>query len=141
MILAGKLAAGLGNGAAAGFFGNVTKQIINRTTGESNQWDLRDLASNTLFTAGANSLIQGFVPNARITNLSAGTNSWYAVGKTAATKIENGTIANVSAQTVAKSVAGSQAADIFRTISGILSDISRTLTIYAANRGVSPSAR
>lgn len=87
-------------GAAGGAAGNLTKQGLKNLTGEQCGFDWGSLAYDT----GTGAAIGWLVPGNEIPGVTSGRNSWQAVAKTASTKLENGTIDNISGQTYAKAL-------------------------------------
>ena len=67
-------------------------------------------------------VLQGILPDAKISGLSSGRNSMSAIGQSMRTKAANGTIGGMSFNTALKSAIGSQASDLYRTISGGIID-------------------
>ena len=88
-------------GAAGGTVGNATTQAIDVATGKRDNVSVSELAlSGTVGTA------TGFIPGPKVAPINSGRNSFTAIGKSAKTKLNNGTIQNVSPSTAAKIAIG-----------------------------------
>jgi RHS repeat-associated protein len=86
-------------GAAGGAAGNLTKQGLKNLTGKQCGFDWGSLAYDT--GTGA---LTGLIPGNQIPGVTSGRNSWAAIAKSTSTKLENGTISNISAQTYGKAL-------------------------------------
>lgn len=101
----------IAGGAAGGFAGNISKQFLKNQTGCQNGYDW----SSTAYDTVAGGLIGWLVPDNAIQGWTAGRNSWSAVAKSASTKLENGTISNISGKTYAKALGSNLAKAIDQT--------------------------
>jgi hypothetical protein len=123
------VSASITTGLIGGFYGDVLKQGVDISTGEQKTpYDATASQVNGLYTAGSGLLTEGMLNNARIAGMTTGPNSFVAIGKSTATKVANGTISNVSFSTGVKTAIGSQAASIYKTLVGVLLDLTRALS-------------
>jgi len=126
------VSASIVTGLIGGFYGSVAQQAIDKR--KLGSVDVNQAGINGLYTAGTNGAFQALVPSAQIAGLSKGSNSYNAIGASVRTKTTNGTIGNISVSTAAKSAVGSQASDLYRTLSSLLADLSRTLSSYTISQ-------
>jgi RHS repeat-associated protein len=92
-------------GAAAGSAtANATTQGLRIASGTQHGFSGTQLAAQTFFGAAASK-----VPGVPLGRLNQGSHSYSAIAKQMQTKLENGTISNVTAKTAAKMVAGTVA--------------------------------
>lgn len=119
------ISASIITGMAGGFYGDVTKQGIDIATGkQTGGLNYREIQNTSLITGATNGVLQGVLPEAKIPGVTSGQGNMNAVGQAMRTKAANGTISNISANTAFKSVAGSQAADLYRTsLSGVVDSV------------------
>jgi hypothetical protein len=123
------ISASITTGLIGGYYGNLTKQEIDIATGkQKNGLNYSDLEISALTTAGTNGVLQGIVPDARISGLSTGQGNMYSTSQGLLTKAANGTVSNISVSTGVKSAVGSQAVDLYRTVIGLLTQIVTQLT-------------
>jgi len=116
-------------GGAAGAAGNATKQGVDISTGaQEKRFDYHELAEDTAFTALTSGLGEGLIPKARIPRLSTGSGNMDAVRQAMQTKQSNGTIGSVSYATGIKSAIGSQASNAYKTLVGIVADLTRLVS-------------
>jgi RHS repeat-associated protein len=123
------VSASVTTGLIGGFYGDVLKQGIDIKTGaQKTPYDPTASQVSGLSAAGSGLLTEGLLPNAKIAGVTAGPNSFVAIGKSTATKVANGTISNVSFSTGVKTAVGSQAASLYKTLVGVLVDLVRALS-------------
>ncbi len=116
-------------GLTGGFYGNLTKQVIDIGTGkQTGGLNHNELQTSGLVTAGTNVLLGAVLPNTKISGISAGRGNMNAVGQAVRTKADNGMINNMSFNTAIKSTIGSQAADLYRTSVGGIVDSIKSFT-------------
>jgi RHS repeat-associated protein len=125
-------------GAAAGFVGNGTKQLIDVNSGaQKDGYNWGDLALSPVQGATSAALAEGAFPAADIPWLSAGRGSWAGIGKQVATNLRNGTIQNISASTAFKSAIGAQAAGAYKTAGGAAWDAGSSFIASASVTSIS----
>jgi RHS repeat-associated protein len=101
---------GIGSGALAAGTGNAVTQSLEVLTGHQCSFNFTQLALST--AAGA--AVGAVVPEVEVDGVSAGSNSYNSIAQQIRTKLANGTIDNVSAQTAAKMLAGNTVGDAAR---------------------------
>lgn len=94
-------------GAAGGFTTSLVKQGLNIGSGTQCGFDPVSLTLDTGIGATT-----GLLPSLGIQGITTGRNSYVAIGKQIATKLDKGQISNVTAPTAAKIAIGAQAEGI-----------------------------
>jgi len=123
-----------GTGALAG---NFSKQLIDTQTGAQKNGSISELAASAAFGFVTGGLTEGVLPNARIPMLSSGRGNWNSTGIGLQTKMSEGMISRMSLPSAVKSAVGSQAANSYKTLSGGIVDIARTLGGNSQQQNVS----
>jgi RHS repeat-associated protein len=108
--LAVEYTGGIASGALSAGTGNAVTQSLEVLTGHQCSFNFTQLGLST--AAGA--AVGAVVPEFEVDGISAGSNSYNAVAQQIRTKLANGTIDNVTAQTAAKMLAGSTVGDAYR---------------------------
>jgi RHS repeat-associated protein len=115
-------------GGAGALFGNLGKQLIDTQTGaQSGGINGRELTASAAFGFVTGGVTEGVLPSARIPILSEGRGNWNSTGVGLQTKMSEGLINRMSLKTATKSAVGSQASNSYKTLSGGIVDIARTL--------------
>jgi hypothetical protein len=116
--------AAVGGGAALA--GNTLKQSIDVATGAQASYSPVSAVVDTTLGAFTGGVVPLAVGETAVAGISAGRNSFKAVGEAVGTKVANGTASRGSAASGAKAAVGTQTAEAGRTAVGAGADATKT---------------
>jgi hypothetical protein len=118
---------GMAVGGGAALAGNTLQQAIDIRTGEQQGYSLKSAVIDTTVGAVTGAVIPKVVGETAVSGVSAGRNSFKAVGQAVQTKVSNGTAARGSVTSGAKAAVGTQTSEAGRTGAGAVVDAAKTV--------------
>jgi hypothetical protein len=122
----GGLSFGAAVGGGAALAGNTLKQAVDTSSGAQAHYSPTNAVADTAVGAVTGGVLPLVVGETAVAGISAGTNSFKAVGEAVGTKVANGTASGGSALSGAKAAIGTQTAEAGRTGVGGVVDATKT---------------